>query len=214
MVDRGDSTALITLACIFTGSLVIAAVISSKIISFGPIVVPAGILAYCLTFVASDVISEIWGKDTARRVVMGGFAALLVCLGLIYLALAWPAAPFWDNQESFEQVLGATPRIILASLVAYLISQNHDVWAFHFWKKVFRGRHLWLRNNLSTGASQILDSTIFICIAFWGVMPVLPLIMGQILVKLLIAFLDTPVVYFLVWLLKSPARKELTSSSG
>jgi len=212
-VNNG-SPALIILACVFTGSLVIAAVISSKIISLGPIVVPAGILAYCLTFVASDVISEIWGKNRARQVVTGGFVALVVCLGLIHLALAWPAAPFWEGRESFEEVLGATPRIILASLAAYLVSQNHDVWAFHFWKKAFQGRHLWLRNNLSTSVSQILDSTIFICIAFWGIMPVMPMILGQILVKLLIALLDTPVVYFLVWLLKKPLAKENPSASG
>ncbi len=211
---NNGSPALIILACVFTGSLVIAAVISSKIISLGPIVVPAGILAYCLTFVASDVISEIWGKNRARQVVTGGFVALVVCLGLIHLALAWPAAPFWEGRESFEEVLGATPRIILASLAAYLVSQNHDVWAFHFWKKAFQGRHLWLRNNLSTSVSQILDSTIFICIAFWGIMPVMPMILGQILVKLLIALLDTPVVYFLVWLLKKPLAKENPSASG
>ncbi len=208
------SPALICLACIFSGSLVIAAVISSKIISVGPIVVPAGILAYCLTFVASDVISEIWGKNTARQVVAGGFAALVVCLGLIHLALAWPAAPFWEGDQAFEEVLGAAPRIILASLAAYIVSQYHDVWAFHFWKKTFRGRHLWLRNNLSTAVSQLLDSTIFIFIAFLGVMPVLPLILGQMAVKLIIAFLDTPLVYLLVWLLKKPGSQENYSATG
>ncbi|WP_291321540.1 queuosine precursor transporter [Desulfonatronospira sp.] len=208
------SPALISLACIFSGSLVIAAVISSKIISVGPIVVPAGILAYCLTFVTSDVISEIWGKNTARQVVAGGFAALVVCLGLVHLALAWPGAPFWEKGQAFEQVLGATPRIILASLAAYLVSQYHDVWAFHFWKKTFRGRHLWLRNNLSTTVSQLIDSTIFICIAFLGVMPILPLILGQMAVKLIIALLDTPVVYLLVWLIRRSDRKEQYTTAG
>lgn len=201
-MDKDNSLAFILLSSVFSGSLVIASVISSKIITVGGIVLPAGILAYCITFVASDVISEIWGKEKAKQVVLGGFAALVVCLGLIHLALAWPGAVFWDNHEAYGSVLGAAPRIIIASLAAYLISQNHDVWAFHFWKKVFRGRHLWIRNNLSTTSSQVIDSIIFITIAFYGIMPILPLIMGQILVKLIIAFLDTPVVYFLVWLIR------------
>jgi queuosine precursor transporter len=186
---------------------VIASVISSKIISIGGIVLPAGILAYCITFVASDVISEIWGREKAKQVVLGGFAALVVCLGLIHLALAWPGASFWDNHEAYGSVLGAAPRIMMASLAAYLVSQNHDVWAFHFWKETFQGRHLWIRNNLSTASSQVIDSVIFITIAFYGVVPVLPLIAGQILIKILIAFMDTPVVYFLVWLIRRPGRQ-------
>ncbi|WP_045216656.1 queuosine precursor transporter [Desulfonatronovibrio magnus] len=199
---QNNSAAFVFLSSVFCGSLVIASVISSKIITIAGVVLPAGILAYCITFVASDVISEIWGKEKARQVVMGGFAALIVCLGLIHLALLWPAAEFWDNHHAYGSVLGAAPRIIIASLIAYVVSQNHDVWAFHFWKKVFKGRHLWIRNNLSTASSQVIDSVIFITIAFLGVMPILPLIIGQVIIKMLIAFMDTPVVYFLVWLIR------------
>jgi queuosine precursor transporter len=206
-MDRDSSLAFILLASVFSGSLVIASVISSKIITVGGIVLPAGILAYCITFVASDVVSEIWGKQKAKQVVLGGFGALVVCLGLIHLALYWPGASFWDNHEAYGSVLGAAPRIIVASIIAYLISQNHDVWAFHFWKKTFRGKHLWIRNNLSTASSQIIDSVIFITIAFYGIIPVIPLIAGQVLIKILIAFLDTPVVYLLVWLIKRPDRE-------
>ncbi len=206
-MDKDNSLAFILLVSMFSASLVIASVISSKIISIGGIVLPAGILAYCITFVASDVISEIWGREKAKQVVLGGFAALVVCLGLIHLALAWPGASFWDNHEAYGSVLGAAPRIMMASLAAYLVSQNHDVWAFHFWKETFQGRHLWIRNNLSTASSQVIDSVIFITIAFYGVVPVLPLIAGQILIKILIAFMDTPVVYFLVWLIRRPGRQ-------
>jgi hypothetical protein len=95
-----------------------------------------------------------------------------------------------------------TPRIILASFIAYLLSQTHDVWAFHFWKKLFRGRHLWLRNNISTASSQLLDTVVFISVAFLGIMPVGQLIAGQYVVKLGIALLDTPLVYLLVWLIR------------
>ncbi|MFP4454919.1 MAG: queuosine precursor transporter [Desulfonatronovibrio sp.] len=213
-MNRDNSLAFILLVSLFSGSLVIASVISSKIITIGGVVLPAGILAYCITFVASDVISEIWGKEKASQVVLGGFATLVVCLGLIQLALVWPGAVFWDNHQAYGSILGAAPRIIIASLAAYLVSQNHDVWAFHFWKKTFRGRHLWIRNNLSTASSQVIDSVIFITIAFYGTMPILPLIAGQVMIKILIAFIDTPVVYFLVWLIKRRPHGHVPGSEG
>lgn len=183
---------------LFAGSLVIAAVLAGKIIAVGNVFVPAGVLAYCVTFVCTDVINEIWGREKANQVVLAGFGTLVVCLVLIQLALLWPAAPFWNQQEAFAAVLGRTPRIILGSLIAYLLSQFHDVWAFDFWKRATSGRHLWLRNNGSTVVSQLIDSTVFISIAFYGQMPIMPLIWGQWLVKLVIAGLDTAVVYLLV----------------
>ncbi|MFP4167600.1 MAG: queuosine precursor transporter [Desulfonatronovibrionaceae bacterium] len=201
---------LTLLTCAFAGSLVISAVLAAKIITVCGLVVPAGVLAYSVTFIATDVISEIWGKKQARQTVFGGFAALLVSMVLIKLCLLWPPAGFWEGQESFEAVLGLAPRIILASFTAYLLSQTHDVWAFHFWKKVFAGRHLWLRNNISTASSQLLDTLVFISIAFLGTMPVGQLIAGQYIVKLGIALLDTPVVYLMVWLI----RKNLPPSGS
>jgi hypothetical protein len=194
------------LCSLFVGSLTISAVLAAKIISVWGLSVPAGVLAYALTFICTDVISEIWGKQTARLVVWSGFAALVLVLVLIQLALYWPAAGFWALQQEFAAILGATPRIILASLSAYLCSQLFDVHVFHFWKRLTKARHLWLRNNFSTALSQLLDSFIFISIAFYGQMPILPMIWGQWLVKLGIAILDTGLVYLLVWYLRSRSR--------
>jgi hypothetical protein len=174
-------------------------VLAAKIVTVFGITVPAGVLGYCLTFICTDVISEVWGRDRAGEVVLSGFVTLLACLGLIQAALWWPAASFWQGQEAFQQILGMTPRIILGSITAYLVGQYHDIWAFHFYKRLTRGRHLWLRNNLSTLTSQLLDSCIFISVAFAGKMPLLPLILGQWAIKVGIAGLDTIVVYALVW---------------
>lgn len=197
---------------IFAGGLVIASVLAVKIIDVFGLFVPAGILAYSLTFIATDVISEVWGKQSANRVVLAGFIMLAAVSLLIQLALLWPAAPFWKNKGAFDSVLGSTFRVIAASLVAYLVSQFHDVWLFHILKRATNGRYLWLRNTLSTMISQFIDSFIFITIAFYGVMPVWPLIVGQWAVKMAIAVLDTPVVYLLVRILKGktadPAQKE------
>ncbi|MFQ6111363.1 MAG: queuosine precursor transporter, partial [Nitrospinota bacterium] len=182
--------------------LVIASVLAAKIISFLGLYIPAGVLAYSITFIVTDVVSELWGRERARGVVLSGFIALLLAYLLIRAALSWSPAPFWQGEEAFGTILGATGRIILASLVAYLVSQYHDVWAFHLWRRVTSGRFLWLRNNLSTAASQLIDTTIFITLAFYGTMPIGALILGQYLAKLTIALLDTPVVYALVYFLR------------
>ena len=108
----------------------------------------------------------------------------------------------WNKEQEFAAILGSTTRIIIASMIAYLISQFHDVWLFHLLKKRFKHRHLWLRNNISTFLSQTLDTTIFIVIAFYGDRPLLPLIGGQLVVKWLIAVTDTPFVYLLVGKIK------------
>ena len=190
--------AFIILLSIFIGSITIASVLASKIIDVFGLFMPAGVLAYSITFICTDVISEIWGKKRANATVLGGFIALLCVLLLVQLSLVWPKAPFWTNEAAFNSILGSTSRIIVASFIAYLISQFHDVWAFHFLKKVTKERHLWLRNNLSTAVSQFLDTFIFITIAFYGVMPIGSLIFGQWIVKMTIALLDTPVIYLVV----------------
>ncbi|MCP4104219.1 MAG: queuosine precursor transporter [Desulfobacteraceae bacterium] len=192
----------IILLSIFTGSITVASVLATKIITVSGLFVPAGVLAYSVTFICTDVISEIWGKKRANDVVLGGFAALLSVMIFVQISLVWPEAPFWKNGEAFKTVLGSTTRIITASFAAYLASQFHDVWAFHFWKKITKGRHLWLRNNLSTVVSQFIDSFLFVTIAFYGIHPVWPLIRGQWIVKIGIAVLDTPVICFLVWCIR------------
>lgn len=199
--NREDKSFIILLS-IFIGSITIASVLANKIIGVFGLFVPAGVLAYSVTFIVTDVISEIWGKERAKYTVIGGFIALISVLILVQLALASPKAPFWENDVAFQSILGSTSRIIIASFIAYLVSQFHDVWAFHFWKKVTNERHLWLRNNLSTATSQFIDSFLFITIAFYGVMPIWPLIIGQWVIKIAIAILDTPVIYFVVWLIR------------
>ncbi len=129
---------------------------------------------------------------------LSGFISLVVTFLMMQVSILLPNAPFWTNQEAFVSVIGSTSRIIIASLVAYLISQFHDVWLFHHIKKKTGGRHLWLRNNASTAISQFIDSFIFITIAFYGVMPIWQLIFGQWIIKMTIAIIDTPIVYLLV----------------
>ncbi|WP_320172062.1 queuosine precursor transporter [Maridesulfovibrio sp.] len=200
-----ERKAFTLLTSLFIGSLVIAAVVSSKIINIFGFYAPAGVLAYSLTFIVSDVISEVWGRERANEVVQCGFIALIAAIVLSWAALHWTPAPFWNGQEGFASVLSNTPRIVLASLVAYLVSQTHDVWLFHLLRGITGEKHLWLRNNVSTVISQLLDSTIFVTIAFYGIMPVTDIIIGQWFAKISIALLDTPFVYMAVSLIRNRA---------
>ena len=203
MFDERAAPLYVLLAALFIGALVTANLIASKIILVGGLVVPAGVLAYSITFVVTDVICEIWGKRATQAVVNAGFAVLLLSWVLVALAIRMPAAPFWQNQEAFAGVLGSANRIILASLVAYAVSQTLDVWGFQRIKELTRGRMLWVRNNTATMLSQTVDSAIFVTIAFYGVAPVLQIIAGQLVVKYVIALCDTPFVYAGVWLVRA-----------
>ena len=126
-----------------------------------------------------------------------------------------PGAAIWEGGAAYEAVFGMVPRVVLASMLAYLVSQHHDVVAFHFWRRVTGGRYLWLRNNASTLVSQALDSAIFITVAFWGLLPpavVWNLMLTQFLIKIGIAVLDTPFCYLLVGLLRRHVSPEKAAS--
>lgn len=197
-----ERKAFTLLTGLFISSLVIAAVVASKIINIFGFYAPAGVIAYSVTFIVSDIISEIWGKERANEVIHCGFIALVSAIVLSWAALHWTPAPFWHGQEGFASVLSNTPRIVLASLVAYMVSQTHDVWLFHLLRRLTGGSHLWLRNNVSTAVSQLIDSVIFVTIAFYGIMPVGEIILGQWFAKIVIAMLDTPFVYMGVAILR------------
>ena len=192
---------LAILASFFVSLLIVSNIIAGKLLQIGDWVLPAGILAYTLTFLISDTIAEDYARKTTTRIIWVGFATSLLMVLIIYMASIFPAAPFWENQEAFDLILGSVPRIVLASMVAYLVSQYHDVIAFHFWKNFTNGRYLWLRNNASTMMSQAVDTVLFVTIAFAGTLDfsvIINMILTQYVVKILIAIVDTPLVYVLV----------------
>lgn len=197
---------LLLLVGIFTAGLLTANVISTKIFTWRGITITVGIFLYPITFAITDVVSECYGKEISKKVVWTGFFANVLMLFFLWLGRVLPPASFWQHQEAYEVILGAVPRITIASLIAYIVSQTHDVWAFHFWKEKTGGKHLWLRNNLSTIISQAIDTVIFIGIAFIGTMPWRALgimMLTQYIMKFIFALLDTPFVYWLVaWVRK------------
>ncbi len=212
------------LLTVFASVLAILNIISAKQcdLPFWPVPVGAGILCYWLTFPITDVVSEVYGKARAQFLVWMGFLTNAIILALSFTSVHLPADEIYENQEAFATVLGAVPIIIFASLTAYLVAQTHDVWAYHFWKRRTGGRRMWLRNNLSTISSQFLDSFVFNGIAFfifgnWTFADYVMITLGYWLLKLLIAVLDTPLVYLVhFWLTGrwSPTHKAQTAADA
>lgn len=190
------------LTAVFVLALAAANVIASKVIMIFGLSAPAGIIVYPVTFMVTDVVSEVYGKHYSKRVVWTGFAMMLLLLAITQVAIWLPPTPFYKQQGAFKQIFSASARIIIASLIAYLASQTCDVALFHFWRNVTNARYLWIRNNLSTMTSQFIDTVLFILIAFYGIYSLpdcLRLIGGQYLFKFVFAVLDTPFVYLGVW---------------
>ncbi len=189
--------------------VVMANIFANKIVQFGSFTVPAGVITFSMIFFITDLISEKWGKKEAKQAVWAGFFSSLVLVISVYIVIHWQPAVFaTEFSEMFSKVLALTPRISLAGFIAYLISQHHDIWAFHFWKKKTNGKHLWLRNNASTIVSQLIDSVVFITIAFYGVFPIWNMILGMWIVKVIIALIDTPFMYGAVWMMDKVKTKK------
>ncbi len=201
---------LVVLATLFATCLLAANIIAVKLVAIGGWIVPAGVIAYPLTFLFTDVIAELYGSKTASRVVWLGFGVSVLMALLVLAGGLLPPASFWAGQPAYQSILGMVPRITLASMIAYLLSQHHDVYAFHFWRRKTKGRFLWLRNNASTMVSQALDTAIFITIAFWGTVPagtLTNMLLSQYLIKLVIAVADTPFCYLLVSQLRERVKR-------
>ena len=165
--------------------------------------VSVGILPYPITFLITDLISEIYGKKRANQVVIIGIFASFFSMGILLMANAVPAienSPIDD--VTFNQVFAFSPIAVLASMIAYLIAQFVDIRIYHFWKKLTNGKMLWLRNNFSTFSSQFIDTFLVVGLLsvfgvlqwklFWG------LVMSGFLFKIIVAALDTPLLYLFV----------------
>jgi len=207
------------LATLFTASLITCNLIANKFISIElglhfispdwwskTFYISAGVLPYPITFLITDVLSEIYGRKKTNQVVVMGFVASIFTLGILWAGAQFPAitaSPVSDRV--FDEAFGNSWRVIGASMVAYLSAQLVDVRLFHFWKGVTKGKHLWLRNNASTIGSQFIDTTLVVLVLFLGVKgasELKNLIIDGWVFKVICALLDTPIAYLLIYFIR------------
>lgn len=182
---------------IYIACEIISNVTANKVVSIYGITVPAAVFLYSLTFTLIDLINERLGKTQARRVIWTAFSANILLAIYVWFSIVLPSASFWKGQEAFRSTLSNTPRIIIASLIAYLISSYVDTEIFARWRERFGVKHKWVRVLVSNTVSLLIDSIFFIGIAFSGLMPILSMIEGQFVVKMFITIFSLPLIYFI-----------------
>lgn len=202
------------LLCLIVANVFAASKLVQIPLGFHTVTVAAGILPYPITFLVTDLLSELYGRKRANFAVILGFVMSLGLLLFIEIA-KWvpPLDPV--QQEGFESFFATNTRAVLASMLAYLVAQFLDVRLFHFWKDLTDGKHLWLRNNGSTVGSQLMDTVLVTTVLFWGTSPpfmngatmgmadIAPIIRDGFIFKAIVALLDTPLLYLFVHLLRS-----------
>ena len=176
--------------------------------------ISVGLLPYPLTFLVTDLISEIFGEKRANDVVKVGLICSFLVMGFVYLADSIPAMVGSAVDDStFSLVFGLTAVSVLTSMIAYLLAQFIDIKIYHFWKRKTEGRHLWLRNNFSTFSSQFVDTTtIIVLLCAFGALPWAEfwiLFGSSIIYKLVVAALDTPFLYLFVHLIRRHFNLEI-----
>lgn len=180
-------------------SVIIANIQVTKTVQLFGLEATLGNIVYATGFLATDILSECFGKKDSKKAISIGFFALICMTVFMQLALVFNPAPSDFVQSSMSTIFGFMPRLTVASLIAYFISNYHDIWAYEFWKKKFPGtKYIWLRNNASTFVSQLIDSVLFTFIAFYGVFPfpvLLEIMLSTYILKWLVAALDTPFMY-------------------
>jgi len=194
---------LFALSIFYGGMVCIAGVLGNKQVALGPLAVEAGIFAFLLLVVTSSAIAELWGRQIANRLVLIGFVPLIVSIVLSWIVHQLPASPEMlpANRDAIQLVLGATWRIWLGGIIAYGISQTLNVTIFSWLKGREGASLLWLRAGLSSMLSQIIDTLLFVTIAFYGVFPIGELLLGQMIAKVaLSAILVPPLIYLFVGL--------------
>jgi len=210
---------LTIISSIFIAGLLAANLLGSKVTVLFGVAVSVGIFAYPLTFMMTDAVAEVYGKKKAKQLVWAALIAQVLVLILTYVAIKLPAADRYTLNEEYVTVFSNGIRMMIASLIAFIVSQTHDIWAFDFWKKKFNGKWLWLRNNASTMVSQAIDTLLFMFIAFYHVNDkfttpfILQLCLSYWLFKVLFALLDTPFVYLLVGWLRKPGKEDEVTGS-
>ena len=207
------------LAGFFVTSLVVSNSMINKLTDIplpfiGLATISVGTLPYPVTFLCTDLVSEVYGKRRADMLVIIGFVVSGYMLLLLYLGRILPLSHMQDAsvQDDFVAVFGQSTRAIIASMVAYMTAQFIDVRLYHYWRRLTNGRHLWLRNNASTLLSQLIDTVAVVTILFFNTLTIPELrdvIVSSYIYKLLVALADTPLMYLFTRLFKDIKQESI-----
>ncbi len=209
-----------TITAIFVTSLIISNLIAVKLVALGPLFIPAAIIIFPISYIFGDILTEVYGYARARQVIWIGFGCNLLAVIVIWLSIQLPPAPFWNigpwrdaqiAQQAYASIFGFTPRLLLASFIAYLLGEFLNSFVLAKMKVATGGRHLWLRTIGSTLVGQLADSGVFIFLAFYGLVPgaeLRGLIITQWLLKSLYEAAVTPFTYLVVNYLKKVEQED------
>lgn len=193
--------ALIGLYVVFVAlSQIVAVKVAEYDLGFVTVTAPAAVLIYSVTYLFTDIVNERFGRREAHKMILIAFVTQLAMVFFIWLGTELPPAPFWRDQQAWESIVGVVPRITVASWVAFLVSANLDAWVYDVFRRLTKGRHLWMRNAFSSIPALAIDTLLFISIAFWGRLPMIPLIEGQLYTKWLVGLINMPFMYLNRWI--------------
>jgi queuosine precursor transporter len=213
-MNRGHYRYFNLITAVFVTTLIISNIIAVKIVQIGPLFLPAAVILFPVAYIFGDILTEVYGYGRARQVIWTGFFCNLLAVAAIWLAGLLPPAPFWtagvynvpeQAQQAYQAILGFTPRLLLASFLAYLVGEFLNSFVMARLKVRTAGRYLWLRTISSTILGEGADSLVFITIAFWGIFPLADLgtaIVSQWLFKVVFEVIATPFTYWIVNTLK------------
>ena len=197
---------------LFATCLLISNILASKIMMIGPWAAPAGVLIFPLAYIINDVIAEVWGYQKARLIIWAGFGVNVFAVLFFSAGIAAPAAPFWTAQDAFATSLGSTPRIVAASLLAYLLGSFLNAFVMSKFKVLTRGKGFSVRAVVSTLAGEGTDSLIFITMAFAGIFPA-KVLLGMIATQALIkTAYEIAVLPLTIWVVKKVKAMEETDT--
>lgn len=195
----------VIIACFFITSLLLSNIIAGKLITIGGMILPGAVILFPMAYIFADVLTEVYGYNRTRMVIWTGFACNILMVGIFLLVMAIPSPGFFEAEGAFATVLGMTPRIVLASLLAYLIGEFSNATIMSRMKILTRGKWLWTRTIGSTLIGEGLDTIIFITICFAGIVPyavLIQMVLYQYIFKVAFEFLATPLTYAVVGWLK------------
>lgn len=198
LLQQKEVRAYTLLVSLVVCGLAASLITAPKLVHFGINFPFSNIVFSILTYPIVDCICELWGKKAARQAVWIGLGSQLLLAIIIQLSIMAPFAPFWSHQTEYQTILSTGSKVVAASLIAFGISQILDIFVYQRIKEICKGKWLWLRSNISTYLGQLVDSGIFVMIVFSASNQKLNILFGSVIVKMILSFLMTPVVYLIV----------------